>query len=169
MRTSTRRGSSPGGRSLLSSAGYAITSPPGSPLGRHYTRATRELPLLPGYHPPSPLLSSPEREPGPPLICPHWPRAPGRPPPPPPRRGREAPAAPAPPPPPRLAPPSQAASPPLWFAGPVPHHSPRRGPPGTPSHAPPPPPRPERQYPRPPRNAPQRSHRRRTPPRRPPP
>src|SRR5215207_1452100 len=60
------------GRVRVSSAVCAITSPPGSPPGRHYTQVPRVLPpehVRPRTNPPQ---DTPPRTPLSPPLCPCW-------------------------------------------------------------------------------------------------
>src|SRR5215211_1493039 len=60
------------GRVRVSSAVCAITSPPGSPLGRHYTQVQRVLPPEPALPRPNPPPDTPPRTLVSPPPCPCW-------------------------------------------------------------------------------------------------
>src|ERR687893_682801 len=64
------------GRVRVSSAVYAITSPPGSPPGRHYTQVPRALPPEPAQPLTNPPQDTPPRTLVSPPPCPNWPRDP---------------------------------------------------------------------------------------------
>src|SRR5215216_4516977 len=60
------------GRVRVSSAEYAITSPPGSPPERHYTQVPRVLPPEHVRPLPNPPQDTPPRTPVSPPPCPCW-------------------------------------------------------------------------------------------------
>src|ERR687889_2777825 len=60
------------GRVRVSSAVYAITSPPGSPPGRHYTQVPRALPPEPAQPLTNPPQDTPPRTLVSPPPCPNW-------------------------------------------------------------------------------------------------